>query len=112
MTTDRIQDLLQQQNGQYSTLQKLLNRSANQRAWTAEFRAVLDAPLRYEVEVTDIRGPNLFLLCRSAAAATRLRFMTDDLLEKLQPLASFAQVSELKLRIARLSPEMGDQHSD
>ena len=49
MTTDRIQDLLQQQNGQYSTLQKLLNRSANQRAWTAEFRAVLDAPLRYEV---------------------------------------------------------------
>jgi len=112
MTTDRIQDLLQQQNGQYSTLQKLLNRSANQRAWTAEFRAVLDAPLRYEVEVTDIRGPNLFLLCRSAAAATRLRFMADDLLEKLRPLASFAQIGELKLRVAQLSPEIGDQYSD
>ena len=112
MTTDRIQDLLQQKNGQYSSLQKLLNRTANQRAWTAEFRAVLDAPLRYEVEVTDIRGPNLFLLCRSAAAATRLRFMAEDFLEKLRPLASFAQIRVQKLRIAQLSPEIGDQYSD
>ena len=71
----------------------------------------LDAPLRYEVEVTDIRGPHLLLLCRSAAAATRLRFMANDLVQKLQPLASFAQVRELKLRIARLSTHAGDDYS-
>ena len=111
MTTDRIDDLLQQNNGRYSPLQKLLHRSANQRSWTAEFRSILDAPLRYEVEVTDIRGPHLLLLCRSAAAATRLRFMADDLVQKLQPLASFAQVRELKLRIARLSTHAGDDYS-
>ncbi len=105
MTTERVKDLLQQHDKQYSTLQKLLQRSDNQRAWTAEFRAVLEGPMRYEVEVTDIRGPYVYLLCRSAAAATRLRFMADDVISKLQPLASFAETKELKLRIARLSTE-------
>ena len=81
-----------------SRLQKLLQRSENQRAWTAELRAVLPDPLRYEVEVTDIRGPTAHLLCRSAAAATRLRFMSEDLLSCLKSLASFAQVQELNFR--------------
>ena len=111
MTTDRIKNLLQQHNGQHSPLQKLLRRSAKQRAWTAEFRAVLDAPMRYEVEVTDIRGSQVYLLCRSAAVATRLRFMADDLMSKLQPLASFAEAKELKIRIARLSAEPNDSAS-
>ena len=108
MTTDRIKNLLQQQDGHYSPLQKLLKRSANQRAWTAEFRAVLDEPMRYEVEVTDIRGSQVYLLCRSAAVATRLRFMAEDLMSKLQPLASFSEARELKLRIARLSAHPND----
>jgi hypothetical protein len=101
MTTDHIGNLLTQTDGRYSPLQKLLQRSANQRAWTAELRAVLPEPLCYEVEITDIRGPQAHLLCRSAAAATRLRFMSDDLLVRLGALASFAEVRELTFRIAR-----------
>lgn len=101
MSTDHIDNLLAQTDGHFSPLQKLLQRSENQRAWTAELRAVLPDPLRYEVEVTDIRGPTAHLLCRSAAAATRLRFMSEDLLSRLKSLASFAQVQELNFRVAR-----------
>lgn len=101
MTIDRISKLLTQTDGRYSPLQKLLLRSEYQRAWTAELRAVIPKPLCYEVEVTDIRGAQAYLLCRSAAAATRLRFMSDDLLARLNTLANFADVRELNFRIAR-----------
>ena len=101
MTIERINKLLTQSDAHYSALQKLLLRSEHQRAWTAELRAVIPKPLCYEVEVTDIRGAQAYLLCRSAAAATRLRFMSDDLLTRLNALASFADVHELNFRIAR-----------
>ena len=48
MSTDHIDDLLAQTDGHFSPLQKLLQRSENQRAWTAELRAVLPDPLRYK----------------------------------------------------------------
>ena len=101
MGTDRIDDLLEATQGRHSPLQKLLRNSEHQRAWTAELRAVLPDPLCYEVEVTEIRGSTAHLLCRSAAAATRLRFMSNELLTRLNDLSSFAQVRELIFRIAR-----------
>ncbi|MEC7956837.1 MAG: DciA family protein, partial [Pseudomonadota bacterium] len=67
----------------------------------AELRAVLPDPLCYEVEITEIRGTTAHLLCRSAATATRLRFMSNELLTRLNDLSSFAQVRELNFRIAR-----------
>ena len=63
MGTDRIDDLLEATQGRHSPLQKLLRNSENQRAWTAELRAVLPDPLCYEVEVTEIRGTTAHLLC-------------------------------------------------
>ena len=101
MGTDRIDDLLEATQGRHSPLQKLLRNSENQRAWTAELRAVLPDPLCYEVEVIEIRGSTAHLLCRSAATATRLRFMSNELLTRLNDLSSFAQVRELNFRIAR-----------
>ena len=101
MGTDRIDDLLEATQGRRSPLQKLLRNSENQRAWTAELRAVLPDPLCYEVEVTDLRGTTAHLLCRSAATATRLRFMSNELLTRLNDLSSFAQVRALNFRIAR-----------
>ncbi|MEC7662672.1 MAG: DciA family protein [Pseudomonadota bacterium] len=101
MGTDRIDDLLEATQGHHSPLQKLLRNSENQRAWTAELRAVLPDPLCYEVEVTEIRGTTAHLLCGSAATATRLRFMSNELLTRLNDLSSFAQVRELNFRIAR-----------
>jgi len=101
MGTDRIDDLLEATQGRHSPLQKLLRNSEHQRAWTAELRAVLPDSLCYEVEVTEIRGNTAHLLCRSAATATRLRFMSNELLTRLNDLSSFAQVRALNFRIAR-----------
>ena len=93
------------------TVTEALHRSVNQRSWTAEFRSILDAPLRYEVGVAIFAGRTYCFLCRSAAAATRLRFMANDLVPEVAAIASFAQVRELKLRIARLSTYAGDDYS-
>jgi len=57
-------------------------------------------PLCHEVEITDIRGPNAYVLVHSAAAATRVRFLLPDLLPQLKVLGSFSGVQNLKLRVS------------
>jgi hypothetical protein len=100
LPTKKIDDILSEDRNRYSPLQKLLHLSANQKARTAEFRAVLDKPLKYNVEVTKIQGPVAHILCRSASAATRMRFKAPEILPLLNQLASFSQVLSLSLRVA------------
>ncbi len=100
MPTRKIVDLLDEDHKRFSALQKLLKSAASQKRWTLELRALLENPLAGEVEVTDVRGPHLHVLCRSSAAATRLRFLLPDLLPELNKLAGFAQVTEIKIRVA------------
>ena len=100
LPTQKIENILSEDRTRYSPLQKLLHLSANQKAWTAEFRAVLDEPLKYNVEVTKIQGPVAHILCRSASAATRMRFKAPEILPLLNQLASFSQVSSFNLRVA------------
>lgn len=100
LPTKKIDNILSEDRNRYSPLQKLLHLSANQKAWTAEFRAVLDKPLKYNVEVTKIQGPVAHILCRSASAATRMRFKAPEILPLLNQLASFSQVLSLSLRVA------------
>jgi hypothetical protein len=103
VSTHKIDDLLNESHSRFTPLQRLLKTSSNQKQWTAEFRAFIDAPLKHEVGITDIRGPTAYALCRSAAAATRLRFLMPDLLPQLQTLASFKQVTALKVTVANSS---------
>lgn len=100
MSTRKIDDLLDEGHSRFSPLQRLLKTSSNQKQWTAELRALVDPSLRHDVEVTDIKGPNAHILCRSAAVATHLRFASVELLPKLRTLASFARVDTLKLRVS------------
>ena len=100
MPTQKIENILSEDRTRYSPLQKLLHLSANQKAWTAEFRAVLDESLKYNVEVTKIQGPVAHILCRSASVATRIRFKAPEILPLLNQLASFSQVSSFNLRVA------------
>jgi hypothetical protein len=100
LPTQKIENILCEDRTRYSPLQKLLHNSANQKAWTAEFRAVLDAPLKYNVEVTNIQGPVAHILCRSASAATRMRFKAPEILPFLNQLSSFSQVLSFNLRVA------------
>jgi len=100
VSTHKIDDLLNESHSRFTPLQRLLKTSSNQKQWTAELRAFIDPPLCYEVEVTDIRGPNAHVLCRSAAVATRLRFLLPELLPQLRALSSFSRVTNFKLRVA------------
>ena len=100
MPTQKIEKILSEDRNRYSPLQKLLHLSANQKAWTAEFRAVLDVPLKYNVEVTKIQGTVAHVLCRSASAATKMRFKAPDVLPVLNQISSFSQVQTLNLRVA------------
>lgn len=100
MPTRKIVDLLDEDHKRFSPLQKLLKSSANHRRWTQELRALLDSPLAGEIEVTDVRGNHLYVLCASSAAATRLRFLLPDIVPELRKLAGFSGVTEVKIRVA------------
>jgi hypothetical protein len=81
-------------------LQKLLRRAANQESWTAQLRALLPEPLSGECRVMDVRGNTVVIVCSNAAAATRLRFMTDEIVAGLAQLADFRHVDRAKVRVS------------
>ena len=100
MSTHKIDDLLAESHSRFTPLQRLLKTSSNQKQWTAELRAHLDPPLRSEVEVAAIRGREAHVLCSSAAAATRLRFLLPDLLPQLKTLQSFSRVTDVQIKVS------------
>lgn len=101
MPTRKIEDLLSEHHRRFTPLQRLLSQSANQKQWTAELRALLPKPLQHEVEVSDIKGTVALLLCQSASAATRLRFLIPDLTPQLSELQSFSRVKEFRIKVSQ-----------
>lgn len=100
MSTRKIEDLLNEGHSRFTPLQRLLTKSGNQKNWTQELRALLDAPLSFEVDVTDIRGTTAHVVCKNAAAATRIRFLAPELVQQLNQLAGFSQIQRLSIRVA------------
>jgi len=100
VSTHKVDDLLDESHSRFTPLQRLLKTAYNQKQWTAELQAFIAPPLRFEVSVTDIRGPNAHILSHSAAAATRLRFLLPEILPALQRLSNFANVTDFKIRVA------------
>jgi hypothetical protein len=100
VSTHKIEDLLDEGHSRFTPLQRLLAKSANQKHWTQELRALIDPPLKHQVAVTDIRGPTAYVVCMNAAAATRLRFLSPEILPKLNEIATFSGVRELNIRVA------------
>ncbi len=101
--TDKIVDLLDEDHRRFSPLQRLLKTSANQKQWTQQFRAMLDQldpALHHQVEITQVAGPNLTVLCHNAATATRLRFLLPGILPELRKLQGFAGVQTAQIRVA------------
>lgn len=100
MSRRKIDDLLSERHQRFTPLQRLLHRAANQESWTAQLQALLPEPLCRDCRVTEIRGPVAVVVCRTAASATRLRFMADDVLRGLKPLADFRNVDQLQIRVS------------
>ena len=99
-----VEDLLREGNG-YSPLQKLLRHAANQRSGTDQLRAAVDIQLRHQIEVSDIKGSRLIIICRSAGVATKMRFMAPDLIPTLRSLSAFSRIEELVLKVTSNNDE-------
>ncbi len=100
MPTRKIEDFLTEDHQRFSPLQKLLTKDQNRAAWTQEFKAVLPKEIRSQCQVTDLRGPTLLVSCSSAAIATKLRFLTPQLLPKLSALGHFSELKALQIRVS------------
>jgi len=103
VSINKIESLLRESHRRFTPLQRLLKTASDQKQWTAELRAFLEPPLCHAVEVTDIRGPHVHVVCQNAAIATRLRFLLPTLLPQWTALASFHRVTAFKIRIAHQS---------
>ena len=103
MTTHNITEILAEDNGRFTPLQRLLKTAGNQKQWTTELREFIEAPLCYEVSCSDIKGRQAHLLCTSAGAATKLRFLMPELLPQLNTLQSFRNITECKIRVSNPS---------
>ena len=99
MSRRKIDDLLEESHRGFSPLQKLLRQAGNQSTWTDQLRAVLPETIAKECRVTDIQGPVVVVICRSAGAATRLRFMAPELVDRLRQLADFRNAQSLKIKV-------------
>ena len=99
MTRSKIVDILSERHQRFSPLQKLLRRAANQESWTAQLQALLPEPLCRDCRVVDVRGPTIIVVCKNAASATRLRFMTEQLLADLRQLADFRHAEKIQIRV-------------
>ena len=105
MPTHKIDDLLNEGHRRFTPLQRLLKSSANQRQWTQALRALLEAPLCHEVEISKVDGKTAWITCSSAAAATRLRFLMPELTPQLQALQSFSHIADFKIKVSNFKPE-------
>ncbi len=106
----KINELLRERHQRFTPLQRLLHQAANQEAWTAQLAAMLPDSLKRECQITRVAGPTIVVTCRSAASATKLRFLAPELLLKLQDLASFHRAREIQVLVAalhRIEPEGG-----
>ncbi|MFU8815886.1 MAG: DciA family protein [Pseudomonadales bacterium] len=96
----KVSDLLSEHHQRFTPLQKLLRRAANQESWTAQLQALLPDRLGRDCRVVDVRGSIVFVVCRHAATATRLRFMAPDLLGKLTQLGDFRAATKINIRVS------------
>ena len=100
MSPAKIDQLLDERHRRFTPLQRLLSRAAEQRAWTAELRAVLPAALQPACQVRALRGGALTVVCLDSATATRLRLMAPSLASKLQALPHFTGVERIKVKVS------------
>ncbi len=96
-----IRELLTPHRRRFTRLQRLLDRSDRQDAWTRELRAVLPDGLRTACRAVEIRGDTLVVACDDGAVATRVRFEAAEIVRQLNVLNRYKQVTRLDVRVSR-----------
>jgi len=95
----KIDQLLTPNRPRFSTLRKLLAEAQAHDAWTSELRVLLPASIAGDCQALSLTDGVLVVGCTNAAVATRLRFITADLLADLRCLSHFSGLRELRIRI-------------
>jgi hypothetical protein len=98
--SQKIKHLLDSGQPHRSVLRNLLDQAEAQVGWTRTLRAVLPESIRPDCRVIAVHGDALVIGCRSAAAATRLRFIAPEVLADLSSLADFSGITRIKVRIS------------
>lgn len=68
-------------------------------AWSAQLRALLPREMGAQCQVANVRDHILSVHINNAAWATRFRLLLPDLLPRLNQLADFAAVTEIRLKV-------------
>lgn len=68
-------------------------------AWSAQLRALLPREVGAECQVANVREHVLTVHLNNAAWATRFRLLIPELVPKLNQLADFAAVTEIRLKV-------------
>ena len=100
MSRAKINELLRERHQRFTPLQRLLRQAANQESWTAQLRALLPDSLRRDCQVVQVAGSTIVVSCRSAASATKLRFLVPELTPRLAELSSFRGAREIRIRVS------------
>lgn len=100
MSRSKIHDILSEHHRRFTPLQKLLRRAASQQSWTDQLQALLPEPLCRDCRVTEVRGDTVVVACKNAASATRLRFMSAELVDELCQLGDFRHVRSIQIRVS------------
>lgn len=103
MSRSKINELLSERHQRFTPLQRLLRQAGLQETWTSELRAVLPETLASDCRVSDVRDTVVVVVCRNASAATKLRFLAPDVLDRLRVLAGFRHAREFQIRVSARS---------
>jgi hypothetical protein len=96
----KINELLRERHQRFTPLQRLLRQAANQESWTAQLQALLPDSLKRDCQVIEVAGPTIVVSVRTAASATKLRFIAPELVTKLAELSSFQGARDIRIRVS------------
>jgi hypothetical protein len=109
-TTKKVHNLLSTQSRRPSPLARLLQRSTSRDAWSAQLRALLPRELGAQCQVANVRDHVLSVHLNNAAWATRFRLLLPDLVPRLNQLADFAAVTEIRLKVEPFGQQPVSSH--
>jgi hypothetical protein len=98
MGNRKIDNVLTARQRSYG-LARLLQEASRQEAWTAQLRALLPEDLAFKCQVANLRDHVLTVHTDKAVWATRFRFLIPKLLPKLNLLADFSAVRDIRVRV-------------
>jgi hypothetical protein len=96
----KINELLRERHQRFTPLQRLLRQAANQESWTAQLQALLPDNLKRDCQVIEVAGPTIVVSVRTAASATKLRFIAPELVTRLADLSSFHGAKDIRIRVS------------